>query len=156
MNVREACPQYFRSGIRDRKHHGRFIDFTGIAFGTAKPIDIDFFQEYHDRVFVLGEFKYAGAEVPEPQEKAIRRLVNHLTGAYACAFIADILTPGLEDVEGRGCPVRAIYTPSQGWHHTHDETVEELITRVCLEHGGNMGRWDAITPRWIDGGHANV
>jgi hypothetical protein len=51
-------------------------DFTGLRFGNRTPTDLDLFLDLGNKVFIVGEAKYRGAQLPFGQRLAIERLCD--------------------------------------------------------------------------------
>ena len=70
-----------RGKIAHRERARQIIDFSGLRYGNITPTDIDGLIEYHDKAYILMEFKYKNAEVPAGQMLAYKRLANDLQKA---------------------------------------------------------------------------
>lgn len=65
-----------RGVIRNREHAQQLRDFSGLRFGKVTPTDIDGFLEFGNRLFVVIEGKYGGAQMPYGQRLALERLID--------------------------------------------------------------------------------
>lgn len=61
-----------------------------VDFGKLPATDIDFFIDFGNRLFVMGETKFDGAPVPRGQELALERLCDachNPPDRYSVAFV---------------------------------------------------------------------
>lgn len=65
-----------RGAIRNVEHALQVADFTGLRHGNSTPTNIDGFEEFQNRLFVLFEGKHGAAEMPRGQELALERLCD--------------------------------------------------------------------------------
>lgn len=63
-----------RGKIKNRGRSKQIRDFSGLRYGNITPTDIDCLIEYHDKAYVIIEYKYGGAEVLFGQRLALERL----------------------------------------------------------------------------------
>jgi len=67
-----------RGVIRNHEYAAQIRDFSGLRWGTITPTDIDGCIDWHNRLWVLLEFKHSGAELPFGQRLALERQCDDL------------------------------------------------------------------------------
>jgi hypothetical protein len=100
-----------RGVIKNRELKNQVADMSGLRWGNITPTDIDAFLDFGDRLFVLVEGKYGGADVQHGQMLAIQRLCDatHFPPRrYSYAIIADHYTPDGNDIDFANMIVRTI------------------------------------------------
>lgn len=87
------------------------IRFDNLRFGSITPTDIDAMIEYHDKAFILYEYKHRGAGMSEGQRLALTRHVDALTaaGKLAALLLCEHDTEPDEDVDAGAAEVTGIY-----------------------------------------------
>ena len=96
--------------FRNRKRSRQLINFSGCELKVNKLLtDIDFAGEYKNRLFVFGECKLSGAEMPRGQELYFERVVDaiHNNQKRQCAvcLVATHNTPVEKDIMLKDCIV---------------------------------------------------
>ena len=79
-------------GVYKNANRGRqLIRFDGIQYGNITPTDGDVMIEYKNQLWVFGEVKMVGVEVPYGQRLALERLVvdTGKAGKHSIAIIGD-------------------------------------------------------------------
>jgi len=125
-----------RGEVNNRDFATQIRDFSGLLFGTITPTDIDGLIDFHNKLFVLMEFKYKDTPLPRGQQLAIERLVDLIfaSGKLGIGIIAYHSTDG--DIDCALCTVRE-YRWKKRWHlPTKPITVREVIDRMLLKHKG--------------------
>lgn len=112
-----------RGSIAYRGRAKQLIDYSGLKYGRVTPTDIDGLIEYHDRCFVLYEFKYRDTELPIGQRIALERIVDNLNKP-AILIVAEHDTGTRADIQADVCKVREYYYNGR-WEYCHI-TVKEL------------------------------
>ena len=117
------------SHIRNHELNSRFINFVGLEWGAIRPMDVDLALEFGDRLFVFGEAKYAGSQLPYGQRLALERITDaiHCEERKAICLVVD--HEGGDNIPIATCPVRE-YRWEKRWHKPHAITCRELIDRV--------------------------
>jgi hypothetical protein len=64
--------------IRNKEYMTQFVNYSGMNFGTIRPMDIDGFIEYKDKAYLFYEVKFGKAEMPGGQKLALVRLADDL------------------------------------------------------------------------------
>lgn len=105
----------------------QLIRFDDMIFGNITPTDIDGLIEYHNKAFILYEFKHGDAEIPKGQKLALERMVDAFTksGKKAVAFLCkhSVDNPD-KDIRAADAIVKSIYW-NGAWHSTNGITVLE-------------------------------
>lgn len=127
-----------------RERAKQLIAFDGMTYSdkNARPMDIDLAMDAHrGNVFVLGEIKYNGKEVPTGQRWFLYNFVNAMrfAGKHAIAMILDhdIIDANI-DVQAAQCKVREYITTETikfGWstpkrEYTCDEMIKDYLALV--------------------------
>lgn len=100
-----------RGAIRNREFKNQVADMSGLRWGNITPTDLDAFLDFGDRLFVLIEGKFRGAQIREGQLKAIERLCDSAhcpPRRYSYAIIADHAAADCEDIDFANMAVRSI------------------------------------------------
>ena len=74
---------YFNYPDRARQ----LIDYSELECGGLMPTDIDGFFEYHDKAFVMFEYKYKDAKMSKGQQIALERAVDAFQKAGKCGVL---------------------------------------------------------------------
>ena len=64
------------SKIRDAEKMKQGVSFDGFQWGKIYPTDCDMYLELEDKLFVFGELKYCGVDIPTGQRIALQNAVN--------------------------------------------------------------------------------
>lgn len=132
----QALQDFERGKIVNRIRAQQQIDFSGIRIPGTRitPTDLDGVIEYHDKLWVGIEIKYAGEEVQPGQRIAFERMAHDLNaaGKSVLFLIADHHTDAVtEDVDAGAAKVRAFTSSGKRWRYPAEEgwstTVKELI-----------------------------
>ena len=121
-------------GVYQNVNRGRqLIRFDGLRYGNITPTDADFLIEYHNSLWLFGEVKMIGKDVPYGQELALERLVRDTSkaGKHSLAFIAEHnITDTRKDVYIKDCMLRSVFASGEKRWRTpkHPMTVKELVT----------------------------
>jgi hypothetical protein len=67
-------PNENRGKIINEDRAKQLRDFGGLLFGNITPTDIDGLIEYHNKAYVIMEFKHRDNEIPDGQRKALERM----------------------------------------------------------------------------------
>ena len=90
----------------------QIVDFDSIKFGNIQPTDIDGVLEYHNKAYILLEFKCGDACLSQGQSIALTRMVDDLSKVkHAVLFVARHRTPVDKTVDAGSCIVTDYY-----WH----------------------------------------
>lgn len=91
--------------INNHNYMSQVCDFTGLQWGTIYPTDIDGLIDYHNKAWIVLEFKHGSKECPYGQRLALERLVDDLqkSGKEALGLIARHDTSG--DIKCADCIV---------------------------------------------------
>ena len=116
--------------IRNRTKAKQLIDFTGLAYGSICPTDIDGFIEYKGIAYVYLEYKYKDAQMPKGQRIALERLVNDAmaAGKDAVLLLCSHDCPAEYDIDAATAMVTDIYYCGK-WHHEEGETVKVWVDK---------------------------
>lgn len=101
-----------RGVIQHRARRMQIADMSGLRYANITPTDFDAFLDFDDRLFILIEGKFAGANVPGGQMLAMRRLLtaSHKPPLRYCfGIVADHYHPEHEDIDFARMTVRAIW-----------------------------------------------
>ena len=122
----------FRGEYRFPEKDRRLILFKGLAWERQiTPTDIDFFVEFSNRCYVLGEFKEHGVDMPNGQQLALERLCQRV-GHCGLLFIAEHQASA-NDIVAADCRVRSTYRYRDGtWFWV--EPNPEMNVRELIEH----------------------
>jgi len=71
--------------IRDYNHLKQPVDFSGIPFFCQ---DVDFYQDFGGKAFVLADFKFGDATFTQGQQKSVRHLVHQLGKSAPVFYVA--------------------------------------------------------------------
>lgn len=111
--------------VRSNTYISQVIDFSGLREPTNKRLgtDIDYFAEYDDLVYIIGEFKHGGANLPTGQALGFTRLVRALDAAGKVAVLLHLAhwTPAPQPVDAASAQVLAGFFRGPGdsaprWH----------------------------------------
>jgi len=102
-------PLNFDNVIKFPKRMGQLKDFSSMKFGGHHPCDIDVAYE-KDGVFVFGELKLAGVDLPIGQALLLRHLCQaiHNSGNACLIFVAEHDTKPEEIIDVGECIVTEI------------------------------------------------
>lgn len=97
--------------IYNRERIKQVVNFSGLRWGSKMPTDIDCFYDEEAKVFIIVEFKHAGAKVPFGQRLALERLAAATTrgGIPTWVLVATHNTPTHMDIDAASCIVTAYY-----------------------------------------------
>jgi hypothetical protein len=125
----------------NRERAGQPKDYSGLTYGKITPTDIDGIVEFRDKLFVLLEYKFNGAEVPHGQKVCMERVVDAIASSQrvALAIVADHFNPTNQEIDCANASVRTVYYRAK-WHDQDGKkTVKESIDRLLTKHG--MGEY---------------
>lgn len=121
-----------RGKIRRDEFASILRDFSGLRYGKITPTDIDFFIDFGNRIFIIGELKYGDVQLPIGQRLALERLSD------ACSEVIEVVyvlvarhecQPG-EKIDTGKCVVTE-YRNCGKWIKPKIElTVREAIDRI--------------------------
>ena len=105
-----------RGVINNRQYALQIRDFSGIRYENITPTDIDGLIDFHNRLFVLMEFKHINAPDVYGQKLAIARVVDNImsSGRRSVGIIAEHNTSG--DIDCANCFVREVRVKFK-WHN---------------------------------------
>lgn len=90
-----------RGAITYRDRASQIRDYSGLRYGNITPTDIDGLIEYKDKAYVIIEYKYADADVPNGQIIALTRLCDDLQNyKHTILIIARHNSPIGKDIDG--------------------------------------------------------
>lgn len=124
------------SHIRHKERFDQFQSFANLKFGKLRPIDIDGFMEFRNKLFIFIESKTIAAPFSTGQRIALERLVDAIAvdpNKQAFCVVARHDTPSNEDVD-TGNSLVYCYRHGGQWHdistleYTVHDFVESLIT----------------------------
>ena len=121
----------------------QLISFDDMCYNGASFSDIDFCLEYRNKIWVIGDVKTEGKDVPKGQRYFLERFVNMARdgGRNAIAIIADHhVFDTKETVRLKDCKVREYYTSEVGmWAYPRRPYyVEEMVINyISMFEGGN-------------------
>lgn len=129
-----------RGEYRNTDKGRRLILFAGLKYERSiTPTDVDLMLEFADSCYIFGEFKEAGAPLPNGQRMLLERLCQRV-GPVALAFVAEH-SPDPGDIVAAPCNVVQTYRNLRGgpddwaWRApSRPLNVEEAIDRwrrVC-------------------------
>jgi hypothetical protein len=124
-----------RGKIKNREYAMQINDFSGLLFdGGITPTDIDMFVEFGDEIFIFGEIKYNGFEMPKGQKLALRRLCDVCFEAKRESVLLVISHDSDGDVNVASSPV-VKYRYEKRWHIPQSPTnvrqaIEKIIKRL--------------------------
>ena len=108
-----------RGLIKYKELYHKEFNWTNFRYNNITPTDLDFFIEYQDKLFILGEVKYNYSNMPYGQELAFERLIDDIT--KPSLFIFGTYTDNDYDNEERiilnKCKVIK-YRYKKEWHET--------------------------------------
>jgi hypothetical protein len=126
-------------GILHPKRIAQVKDFSGLAWDTITPTDIDMSLDFKGKLFVFVDFKYKDAPFPVGQRKHLEYLVNAIhkskstTGPFAIAGVAihsqDIGT----DIACKSALVETCFWNGKWWLRNQD--VLEFVDCVAKHYG---------------------
>lgn len=124
-----------------RERAKQLIAFDGMTYSdkNARPMDIDLAMDCNrGNIFILGEIKYHGKDVPTGQRWFLYNFVQamRVSGKHAIAMILDHeVQDANEDVQAAQCKVREYITTETakfGWsaprrEYTCDEMIKDYL-----------------------------
>lgn len=110
-------------------YHKEF-NWSDFRYDNITPTDIDFFIEYKNILFIIGEAKYKNSIIPRGQLLALERLVDNLK--KPSILIIGEYSEEDYDLENRvilsSCKIRE-YRYNKKWHTIENYTFKELCDR---------------------------
>lgn len=116
------------TNIRNIDYASQCASFEGINIGNCSPTDIDLFMEIGNKLFIIGEGKYAGCPVPMGQKLALERISDLISKTKQCVLIVwTHMTPPGELVVIKDCLVREFRYDGKWYAEGGSRTVAQLI-----------------------------
>lgn len=120
--------------IKNRERLRQVKDFTNLNVDNRYPTDIDYFYEFRDRGYLIGDLKLRShPKLSGGQQKAIERLLIDLskTGKTVIGFIAthDAFNPA-NDIDVAKCLVYSIWRKG---HWTNVEKKDKTLLSLQLQ-----------------------
>ena len=124
-----------RGKIRHREYSTQVNDFSGLLFGKITPTDIDLFVEFGDKLYIFGEVKYQGADMPQGQALALARLCDicHNSGRTSALLIISHNSGGDVDVSSA---IVTKYRFQKEWHIPARETTVRQAIEILRREAG--------------------
>lgn len=121
--------------IKYKERMGQLKSFRNLFIGKHTPSDIDLAYEIDGRVFIFGELKLAGAEVPTGQRLLLQHIGEALyeAGKNVLLFIAEHDTSPDEIVDVGKLPVVYMWYTHGGQVKTMQD-VNRSVADVCKQY----------------------
>ena len=99
-----------RGVIQNRERAKQIPDFSGMRWGNITPTDLDMGIDFRNGIFVFGEMKLPGAELPQGQRWFLEHLTDAIaeTGRLSVTFILEHDTRPTEDIDAAKCLIREL------------------------------------------------
>ena len=125
-----------RGEIRNREARQQLLDMRELRWGKITPTDIDMFLDFGGEIFVWGEIKYGGTEMPRGQRLAAERINSaaEKAGIDSTFLLISHEHKAPEDIDVANARVVEYYRKNQ-WHVplreiTVRKAIEKLIGRI--------------------------
>lgn len=115
----------------------QLVSYHHLVIGPhSMPTDLDGLIEYQDRCYVLMEYKYGDAPIPQGQSLALMRLCDDLSKVKPTILIVarHHVTDPTENVDG-GRTIVDKYRLYNTWYPDGTRTVRELTAWFIQEYG---------------------
>ena len=131
VNELENLRRQQMTKIQNHEAMRQAIDFASLHVAEGiYPTDIDGIIDYKGKCWIILEYKYNGAPLPDGQRWCLEHLVKRLemTGIPALAILADHDEGNpVNDIEAGYAIVRAVYMDKK-WHIPKKETlVKDMV-----------------------------
>ncbi len=131
MNDLELLRRQQESKIQHRDRLRQVIDFASLQVDDkVRPTDIDGIIDYKGICWIILEYKYDGAPLPDGQQWVLENLTRRLehSGVPAMAIVADHTESNpINDIEAGYAAVRAIYTMGKWQIPKHETLVKDMV-----------------------------
>lgn len=126
-----------RGKIQNRDRAKQLRDFSGLRWGNITPSDIDMEVEFGDQLFISGEIKLRGVDMPPGQRLMYERRCDGMErgGRPSCVLVIEHDIPPEQDIPVAECLV-VEYRWRGAWHEpTEPITCKDAIDILRKEVG---------------------
>jgi len=130
------------SHIRHKERFDQFQSFANLKFGKLRPIDIDGFMEFRNKLFIFIESKTVNAPFSTGQRIALERLTDAIAvdpEKQSFCIVARHDTPAHEEVDTGNSLVYS-YRHGGKWHEVEmlGYTVRDFVESLIAAYIGDV------------------
>lgn len=120
-----------RGTIQYRDFARRIVDFHGLKWGNITPTDVDGFIEFHNKAFILFEFKHVNGEFNRDggQAKALTRACDSFQSAGKEAVLLICRHDAKGDIIAANTLVELVYYKGR-WYQWQRETLRKVMEKI--------------------------
>jgi len=123
------------SAFYNRERAKQLIDFNGLKYKNKDCTDIDYMMEVNGKLFIFGEVKTKGKELPTGQRLMFEHLCKAIYPIPVIVFIAEheVINPD-DDIVLKDCKVVKYYHINK-WHDDCNISFSEAVECFLCQNG---------------------